>query len=78
MATEDYNDSSHGSGLHHLRRDVHDAHTGSQVARVLSILALLGAILALGLSIYALDKAGEAANDATRAVQMAERANDKN
>ena len=71
MAVEDYNDNN--NNLHHLRRDVHEAHTSSQVAKVLSIMALIGTIIALGISIYALDKAGEAASTANRAIEISER-----
>jgi flagellar biogenesis protein FliO len=59
--------------IHHMRRDVHDAHASSQVAKVLSTLALLGAILSLGMAIWALDKAGQAQSDANRANDAVQR-----
>lgn len=59
--------------IHHMRRDVHDAHSSSQVAKVLSTLALLGAILSLGMAIWALDKAGQAQSDANRANDAVQR-----
>jgi hypothetical protein len=70
MATsaDDYNDNS----LHHLRRDVHESHTSSQVAKVLSTIALVAAFVALALSVYTLDKANQASSDANRAMQTAE------
>lgn len=59
--------------IHHLRRDVHDAHSDARVAKLLSTLALLGALLSLGLSIWALDKAGQAQSDANRATESVQR-----
>lgn len=55
--------------IHHLRRDTHEAHTSSQIAKVLSTLALIGAIISLILSIWALSKAGDAQSTANRATQ---------
>lgn len=56
--------------LHHMRRDVHDAHTSSQLAKLLSTLALLGTVISLALSLWALDKAGEAQSTANRAQEI--------
>jgi hypothetical protein len=69
MAVEDYDSTN----SHHWRRDVHDAHTNSQVAKLLSYLALAGAVIALALSIWALDKAGEAQSTANRAQESVQR-----
>ncbi|PLS82056.1 hypothetical protein CYG49_00270 [Candidatus Saccharibacteria bacterium] len=69
MAVEDYDNNG---GIHHLRRDVHDAHTNSQLAKLLSWLALAGAVLALALSLWALDKAGEAQSNANRALETSQ------
>jgi len=59
--------------IHHMRRDLHDTHASAQVAKALSTLALLGAILTLGLAIWALDKAGQAQSDANRANEAVQR-----
>ena len=55
--------------LHHMRRDVHEAHTSSQIAKVLSTLAMIGSVIALALSLWALDKAGEAQSSANRSLE---------
>lgn len=68
MATDDYDNN-----IHHWRRDVHDAHTDSKVAKLLSYLALAGAITSLVLAIWALDKAGEAQSTANRAQETVQR-----
>lgn len=68
MAVEEYD-----SNMHHWRRDVHDAHTNSQVAKLLSYLALAGAIISMALAIWALDKAGEAQSTANRAQESVQR-----
>lgn len=54
--------------LHHMRNDVRDAHTNATVARILSILALIGALIALGYAIAAWNKANDAAGAANRAL----------
>lgn len=59
--------------IHHMRKDVHEAHSSSQVAKLLSTLALIGTILSLALAIWALDKAGQAQSDANRAIESIER-----
>lgn len=63
MAVEEYDN------LHHMRRDVHEAHTNSQIAKVLSTLAMIGAVIALTLALWALDKAGEASSNANRSLE---------
>jgi hypothetical protein len=63
MAVEDY---SNGNEMHHLRRDARDAHSNSQLAKWLSILALIGAAIALWVAMSAMNKAGEAQSSANR------------
>ncbi|MDB5180448.1 MAG: hypothetical protein JWO54_206 [Candidatus Saccharibacteria bacterium] len=67
---DDYNQNT---STNELRKDVHEAHSDSKVAKLLSTLALLGAVVALTLSIMALDKAGEAQSTANRASDAIER-----
>jgi hypothetical protein len=55
--------------IHHMRRDVHEAHSSAQVAKLLSTLALIGAVLSLALAVWALNKAGQAQSDANRAAE---------
>jgi hypothetical protein len=71
MATDDYNDNR--SDMHHLRRDARDAHASSQLAKWLSILALIVAAIALAVSMGALNKAGDAQSTANRATESAQR-----
>lgn len=59
--------------IHHMRRDVHEAHSSAQVSKLLSTLALIGAVLSLALAVWALDKAGQAQSDANRAVETVQR-----
>lgn len=59
--------------IHHMRKDVHEAHASAQVSKVLSTLALIGAIISLALAVWALDKAGQAQSDANRAIQTTQR-----
>jgi hypothetical protein len=63
MAAEEYDT------LHHMRRDVHDAHTNSQIAKVLSTLAMIASVISLALALWALDKAGEASSNANRSLE---------
>jgi hypothetical protein len=56
----------------HLRRDIHEAYTDAKLAKMLATLALIGAALALALSMWALNKAGEAQSTANRATEMAQ------
>ncbi len=63
MATDDY---GNGNEMHHLRRDARDAHSNSQLAKWLSILALIGTAIALWVASSAMNKAGEAQSSANR------------
>ena len=56
-----------------LRKDVHEAHSDSKVAKLLSTLALIAAVIALTLSIMALNKSGDAQSTANRATDAVER-----
>lgn len=67
---DDYN---HQQTSNELRKDVHEAHSESKVAKVLSTLALLGAIAALILAGMALSKSGDAQSTANRATDAIER-----
>jgi YbbR domain-containing protein len=68
MANED-NSAYRGDELHHLRRDSRDAHTNSQLAKWLSILAMILAAIALWVAVSALNKAGDAQSTANRATE---------
>lgn len=72
MATEDYNSNNHNNDMYHLRRDARDAHSDSQLAKWLSMLALLTAGIALALSMAAMSKAGEAQSTANRASEQSQ------
>jgi hypothetical protein len=61
-------DSNYNDG-HHLRRDMRDAHTSSQIAKLLSYLALAVAAIALAVALSALNKAGDAQSTANRATE---------
>lgn len=67
MASDDY-----GNDLHHLRRDAREAHGDSQLAKWLSILALIGAMIALWVAMSAMNKAGEAQSSANRNTERVE------
>jgi len=67
---EDYNQNT---STNELRKDVHEAHSDAKVAKLLSALALIGAVIALTLSIMALDKSGEAQSTANRASDAVQR-----
>jgi hypothetical protein len=67
---DEYN---HQTTTNELRKDVHEAHSDSKVAKMLSTLALIGAVIALTLSIMALNKAGDAQSTANRATDAVER-----
>lgn len=71
MATDDYNNNQ--NDMHHLRRDARDAHSNSQLAKWLSILALIASAIALAVAVSALNKAGEAQSTANRAIESAVR-----
>jgi hypothetical protein len=67
MADNNYYDDR--SDMQHIRRDVRDAHTNSELAKWLSIIALVVAGIALAVSWAALDKAGQAQSTANRATE---------
>lgn len=67
MATDDYNDNR--SDMHHLRRDARDAHASSQLAKWLSIIALIVSAIAIAVAVAAMNKAGEAQSTANRATE---------
>lgn len=54
MAVEDYDDRRH------IARDVRDAHVNASTAKTLATLALIGAAIAMALSIMAWNKANDA------------------
>ena len=64
MATEDYDDRRH------MARDVRDAHVSASTAKTLATLALIGAAIALALSVMAWNKANDAWGNAQRAVNV--------
>jgi hypothetical protein len=66
MAADDYDN------LHHMRTDVRDAHTNSSLAKMLSYLALIGAVISLALSIAAWNKANDAWGNAQRALNISQ------
>jgi len=67
MADEQYNSND----SYHLRREARDAHSNSQLAKWLSIIALITAAIALAVAASALNKAGEAQSTANRAMETA-------
>jgi|GEM_PF-1329579 len=74
MANEEYNDYNNGNELHHMRRDVRDAHTNAQLAKWLSIMAMILAAIALWVAVSALNKAGDAQSTANRATETVNQA----
>lgn len=74
MADDNRNDryNNEYDSMRHMQRDVHDAHTGSQVARLLSTLALILSAIALALSMWALSKAGDAQSTANRSIEISQ------
>ena len=72
MADDYRNDNM--SDMQHMRRDVRDAHSDAKAAKLLSTLALLGALLALGFSIAAWNKANDAFGNSQRAFNTAQQA----
>ena len=68
---DDDMDYGRGSDMHHMRRDVRDAHSNSQLAKWLSILALIASAIALAVSMAAMNKAGDAQSTANRATERA-------
>jgi hypothetical protein len=70
MAEQDYNQGSgYQNDMHHLRRDARDAHASSELAKWLSIIALIVSAIALAVSVAAMNKAGEAQSTANRATE---------
>lgn len=70
IVADEYN---HQQTSNELRKDVHEAHSESKVAKVLATLALIGAVISLALSGMALDKAGDAQSTANRTSDAVER-----
>ncbi|MDB5164879.1 MAG: hypothetical protein JWL89_505 [Candidatus Saccharibacteria bacterium] len=66
MAVDDYDDSRH------MQRDVRDAHVNSSTARTLATLAIVGAAIALALSVIAWNKANDAWGNAQRAINVSQ------
>lgn len=66
MATDDYDDRRH------MARDVRDAHVSAAAAKTLATLALIGAAIAIALSVMAWNKANDAWGNAQRAVNMSQ------
>lgn len=64
-------------GLYCLDHDMNNTPGKLRIVRMLCILALIGAVLGLGLSIYALNKAGAATNNVMRIIELSENANSK-
>lgn len=64
MAVEEYNYDDR----RHMARDIRDAHVASSTAKTLATLALIGAAIALALSVMAWNKANDAWGNAQRAV----------
>lgn len=74
-STDDYDnrhDNNRYDSLRHMQRDVHDAHTASQLAKLLASLALIASIISMGLAGWALNKAGEAMSNANRAIEISQ------
>jgi hypothetical protein len=67
MAVEDY-DNSRSTDMHHMRRDVRDANVNASAAKMMATLALIGAAIALALSVMAWNKANDAWGNAERAI----------
>jgi hypothetical protein len=67
---DEYN---HLQTTNELRKDVHEAHSESKVAKVLATLALVGAVIAIALAGMALSKSGDAQSTANRATDAIER-----
>jgi uncharacterized protein HemX len=56
----------------HLTRDVRDAHVSASAAKTLATLALIGAAIALALSVMAWNKANDAWGNAQRAANASQ------
>ena len=72
MATDDYG-TTHQNDMHHLRRDARDAHANSQLAKWLSIIALIVSAVALATAMAAMNKASDAQSTANRATESVQR-----
>jgi hypothetical protein len=68
MAVTEYNNDD----FRHINRDVRDAHVNSSTAKTLATLALIGAAIALALSVMAWNKANDAWGNAQRAVNISQ------
>jgi uncharacterized protein HemX len=68
MAVTEYDNND----FRHLNRDVRDAHVNSSTARTLATLALIGAAIALALSVMAWNKANDAIGNAQRAINSSQ------
>jgi hypothetical protein len=55
-----------------LSRDIRDAHVNASTAKTLATLALIGAAIAIALSVMAWNKANDAWGNAQRAINIAE------
>jgi hypothetical protein len=66
MATEEYDDHRQ------MSRDVRDAHVAASTAKTLATLALIGAAIAVALSVMAWNKANDAWGNAQRAVNISQ------
>jgi hypothetical protein len=64
MAVDDYSDSRQ------MQRDVRDAHVSASTAKTLATLALIGAAIAVALSVMAWNKANDAWGNAQRAINV--------
>jgi hypothetical protein len=66
MAVEDYDDRRH------MARDVRDAHISASTAKTLATLAIIGAAIALAISVMAWNKANDAWGNAQRAINSSQ------
>jgi hypothetical protein len=69
MAIDDNDRNTNYNELHHMRRDARDAHSNAQLAKWLSIMALITAAIALAVAVSAYNKAGDAQSTANRATE---------
>jgi hypothetical protein len=67
MAVEEYDDRRH------MARDVRDAHISASTAKTLATLALIGAAIALAVSIMAWNKANDAWGNAQQALNASQK-----
>lgn len=64
MATEGYD------SIREMARDVRDANRSADAAKLLSIIAIIGAAIALALSVWAWNRANDAWGNAQRAIEI--------